>query len=165
MGGSDCTDDAQCPGNQFCVFGSCADVSQAGAPCDGYCTGNLYCPPVGTPGGQVCTALPGPMQGCGNVPNSGFGRCDNADHFCGGPLQRCLPRIPSGAPCPDGASGNCAQGTFCDIELGANNPMCTTPRDDGADCVAAKHCSSEYCVPGSSPQPSSCQTYVPCWPE
>lgn len=163
-GGADCTLDAECPGDQFCVFGSCAEVSEVGALCDGFCTGNLYCPPAGTPDAQQCTPLPGPTQNCSNVPNLGFGRCDNVDNFCGGPSpQSCVPRIPAGAPCPGQASGNCALGTFCDSELGAVLPKCTNPRGDGADCAADKHCSSEYCESPGGTEQSSCQTYVACW--
>ena len=166
LSGQDCASDAQCPGDEFCVFGSCADVSQAGVPCDGFCTGNLYCPPAGTPDEQQCKALPGPMQPCSDVPATGFSRCDRADHFCGGPSpQQCVQRVPAGAACPGQASGNCALGTFCDSELGALNPVCTNPRDNGADCVAAKHCTSGFCDSPGATQQSSCQTYVPCWPE
>ena len=157
----DCRNDDDCPGEQICRFGACADPEAGGGegavgdPCgpDGECADGNFC--VGRQGEDpFCT------RQCGGGCPEGWA-CERVQFNNGRSADICLPEEEGsgggagvGEPCDggqdcesgicldDGRESYCSQ--FCQDD--ANCP-------EGAECVPLQGRADGACVPGEAPDP------------
>jgi hypothetical protein len=163
--GAVCTDRRQCGDRTECVGlsiihadpGECIRVDEEGADCDLDCRGPLYCGPLLVDNSERSCHF---MAELGETCPFGVAGCRGATNTCSG--SECVPRTSDGEPCGSGLPA-CMPGSFCTSSLGAEDPVCASPQDDGSLCTHPFHCASYLCS-GDAGAPGECLPWLETCP-